>query len=57
MFEMLENYGCWAWSWLSEFESRKCEFKIVYPIIVIFDMKHEFKVMSDHFKSIYGNLL
>ena len=56
MFEEITNYGCGAWTRSSDFQSRKFEFEFVYFIVVIFGMKHEYKVLNDHFKSVYSDL-
>jgi len=32
-------------------------FELVYLIVVVFDMKSEFQLVGDHFKSIYGGLV
>ena len=55
--EMLEIMSGWAWTWSSKFESRKCDFELTYLIVVVFDMKSEFQLVGDHFKSIYGGLV
>ena len=56
MFGYVENYECWVRIWSSEFESRKCEFKLAYLIVVIFGMTSGYKVVGDIIKSINGNL-
>ena len=34
----------------------KCEFELVYIIVVIFGTKHGYMMLDDHFKSIQGDL-
>jgi len=37
-------------------QSKKCEIELVYVVVVIFGMKHEYMMLNYHFKSIQGDL-
>ena len=50
MFEHVRNYGSWAWTLSSDFESRKCEFELAYSIVVLISMKSEYKMLDGNFK-------
>ena len=56
MFQDIRNYKYWARSWLSDYESIKCEFEFVYVIVVTFGLKHGYMIPGAHFKSIRDDL-
>ena len=51
-----ESYGYWAWIWAMALELRKYEIDFVHLIVVIFGIKHGYRILDVQFKYIQGDL-